>query len=69
MEPWSRATKKAKRALERSFVTERTSLCKVKGPHKMAIRSNRGFWKTKNAEMDESEVVSFIPSASLKRTS
>lgn len=58
----------AKRELEKSFVVKREPLCKDKGPRKMAIRSNKGFWKKKNATQDESEVATFVPSASLKRS-
>ena len=58
----------AKRELERSFVVKREPLCKDKGPRKMAIRSNKGFWKKMNATMDEGDVATFVPSASLKRT-
>lgn len=69
MDQFEKAKTKAKRALERSFLIEREPLCKDTGPHKFAIRSNRGFWKKKNAEMDADQVTTFIPSASLKRTS
>lgn len=58
----------AKRELERSFAVKREPLCKDKGPRKMAIRSNKGFWKKMNAAQDESEVSTFVPSASLKRS-
>lgn len=68
MNQFENAKTKAKRELERSFLVKREPLCKEKGPHKFAIRSNRGFWKKKNLEMDESDVVTFVPSASLRRT-
>ena len=58
----------AKRELEKSFIVKREPLCKDKGPRKMAIRSNKGFWKKMNAAIDESEVATFVPSASLIRT-